>query len=333
MHGMLPCCTFQLKVLPKALSQHLLHVSVLLGLLLLRRALCVAKCGRYKAGGCWVEIKGPGIGVQRTLLLVLLPLARRHEALSCVMILPGVSHISLDLGYKPAQSVKCRHLGTLIGRWQLSRGTNLMVNVAEIPAALGAGRTCSEAATGGMSISSLVQERLLTHAAASVSGRERSRPLRQAVRANSDTQTVTLLDYGAGNVRSVRNAIKTLGYNLIDVRPSSQLQTALKYHQHSCFMSQSRQWHVTSRSPDAQVKSPSDITNAGKIIFPGVGAYAQAMKRLEDMDYVNALKEYIQVSCSLQRKLFRTMSSAGPNTRRIQLDIDCPAQQGHSAQI
>ena len=208
-----------------------------------------------------------------------------------------------------------------------------MVNVAEIPAAIGAGRTCSKAATGGMSISSLVQERLLTHAAASVSGREQSRPLRQAVRANSDTQTVTLLDYGAGNVRSVRNAIKTLGYNLIDVRPSSQLQTALKYHQHSCFMSQSRQWHVTSRSPDAQVKSPSDITNASKIIFPGVGAYAQAMKRLEDMDYVNALKEYIQVSHSLQRKLFRTMCSVGPNTRRIQLGTNCPAQQGKFAQI
>ena len=29
---------------------------------------------------------------------------------------------------------------------------------------------------------------------------------------------VTLLDYGAGNVRSVRNAIKKLGYNLKEVR-------------------------------------------------------------------------------------------------------------------
>ncbi len=108
----LPWCTFQLKVLAKALSQYLLHVSVLWGLLLLRHALCIAKCGGYKAGGCWVEIEGPGIGVQRTLLLVLLPLAWRHEALSCVMILPGIPHISLDLGTNPAQSVKCRHLGT-----------------------------------------------------------------------------------------------------------------------------------------------------------------------------------------------------------------------------
>ena len=68
-------------------------------------------------------------------------------------------------------------------------------------------------------------------------------------------------------------------------------------------MPQSRQWHVTSRSPDAQVKSPSDITNARKLIFPGVGAYAQAMKRLEDMDYVNPLKEYVQVCPLAEEKV------------------------------
>ena len=97
-----------------------------------------------------------------------------------------------------------------------------MVNAAEMFASHGVGSFVSEGSHWrGMSSSSLVQERLLTQAAASVSGRERSRPLTQAVRANSDTQSVTLLDYGAGNVRSVRNAIKTLGCNLIDVRPSS----------------------------------------------------------------------------------------------------------------
>jgi glutamine amidotransferase/cyclase len=39
------------------------------------------------------------------------------------------------------------------------------------------------------------------------------------------TKEVTLLDYGAGNVRSVRNAIKKLGYSIKDVRtdvPSSR---------------------------------------------------------------------------------------------------------------
>jgi hypothetical protein len=34
---------------------------------------------------------------------------------------------------------------------------------------------------------------------------------------NSSPKEVTLLDYGAGNVRSVRNAIKKLGYTIRDV--------------------------------------------------------------------------------------------------------------------
>ncbi len=35
--------------------------------------------------------------------------------------------------------------------------------------------------------------------------------------AASSDKEVTLLDYGAGNVRSVRNAIKKLGYSIRDV--------------------------------------------------------------------------------------------------------------------
>lgn len=35
----------------------------------------------------------------------------------------------------------------------------------------------------------------------------------------SSAQEVTLLDYGAGNVRSVRNAIKRLGFSIKEVRP------------------------------------------------------------------------------------------------------------------
>ena len=35
---------------------------------------------------------------------------------------------------------------------------------------------------------------------------------------SSSDRVVTLLDYGAGNVRSVRNAIKKLGYTIKDVR-------------------------------------------------------------------------------------------------------------------
>lgn len=45
-----------------------------------------------------------------------------------------------------------------------------------------------------------------------------SKPSRQrCVSARAAAKEVTLLDYGAGNVRSVRNAIKKLGYSIKDV--------------------------------------------------------------------------------------------------------------------
>jgi glutamine amidotransferase/cyclase len=49
----------------------------------------------------------------------------------------------------------------------------------------------------------------------------RARGSRQSVAAAAAAKEVTLLDYGAGNVRSVRNAIKKLGYTIKDVSPSS----------------------------------------------------------------------------------------------------------------
>ncbi|KAK6946971.1 Histidine biosynthesis protein [Dillenia turbinata] len=66
-----------------------------------------------------------------------------------------------------------------------------------------------------------------------------------SIRAHSSSlageSVVTLLDYGAGNVRSVRNAIRHLGYDIKDVN------------------------------------TPEDILNANRLIFPGVGAFAPAM--------------------------------------------------------
>ncbi|KAK8966690.1 hypothetical protein KSP40_PGU016189 [Platanthera guangdongensis] len=61
---------------------------------------------------------------------------------------------------------------------------------------------------------------------------------------SSEESTVTLLDYGAGNVRSVRNAIKHLGFDVKDVH------------------------------------NPEDILNANRLVFPGVGAFASAMQVL-----------------------------------------------------
>ncbi len=69
---------------------------------------------------------------------------------------------------------------------------------------------------------------------------------------------ITLLDYGAGNVRSVRNAIRKLGYGVRDVA------------------------------------RPEDIENAEKLVFPGVGSFGTAMERLERDGYREPLISYLK---------------------------------------
>nr|CAG8619805.1 6959_t:CDS:2 [Entrophospora candida] len=66
-----------------------------------------------------------------------------------------------------------------------------------------------------------------------------------------------LLDYGAGNVRSLVNAVNRLGFEI--------------------------KW----------VKEPTDILKADKLIFPGVGAFGSAMNSLVAKQYVEPLKKYI----------------------------------------
>ncbi len=68
---------------------------------------------------------------------------------------------------------------------------------------------------------------------------------------------ISLLDYGAGNVRSLRNAIHALGFSL------------------------------------TEIERPSDILKAERLIFPGVGAFGAAMERLERLGYVEPLREYL----------------------------------------
>jgi len=70
--------------------------------------------------------------------------------------------------------------------------------------------------------------------------------------------TVHLLDYGAGNVRSVRNALTKLGCDIMDV------------------------------------KKPEDIPQAKMLIFPGVGSFAAAVKTLDAMKLTDALRSYIR---------------------------------------
>lgn len=68
---------------------------------------------------------------------------------------------------------------------------------------------------------------------------------------------ISLLDYGAGNVRSLRNAIHALGFSL------------------------------------TEIARPEDILQAERLIFPGVGAFGAAMERLHRLGYVEPLTEYL----------------------------------------
>ncbi|ADH86758.1 imidazole glycerol phosphate synthase HisHF [Desulfurivibrio alkaliphilus] len=68
---------------------------------------------------------------------------------------------------------------------------------------------------------------------------------------------VTLLDYGAGNVRSVRNAIRKLGYTV------------------------------------QEVVEPADILRAEKLIFPGVGSFGAAMESLQNRGFLEPLRQYL----------------------------------------
>ncbi|WWC65437.1 imidazoleglycerol phosphate synthase, cyclase subunit [Kwoniella dejecticola CBS 10117] len=67
-----------------------------------------------------------------------------------------------------------------------------------------------------------------------------------------------ILDYGAGNVRSLANSIKKLGYEF--------------------------EW----------VQDESDFDKAEKLIFPGVGAFAQAMTSLQSSGRYEQLQRYIK---------------------------------------
>ncbi|KAJ1955178.1 Histidine biosynthesis bifunctional protein hisB [Linderina pennispora] len=71
------------------------------------------------------------------------------------------------------------------------------------------------------------------------------------------SQKLYLLDYGAGNVRSLLNAVEKIGYSI------EYIQTA------------------------------EDFDKADKIIFPGVGAFGYAMQALRAKGFVEPLKAYV----------------------------------------
>jgi len=76
--------------------------------------------------------------------------------------------------------------------------------------------------------------------------------------AAADAMRITLLDYGAGNVCSLRNALDRLGCEILDVR------------------------------------SPKDIADAEVLIFPGVGSFGNCMSVLAAKGYIEPLREYLR---------------------------------------
>ncbi|KAI4375400.1 hypothetical protein MLD38_013274 [Melastoma candidum] len=129
------------------------------------------------------------------------------------------------------------------------------------------------------SIASLSQSSLLC-----LQTTRKSFSVKFSVRATSSAgdSVVTLLDYGAGNVRSVRNAIRHLGFDIKDV------------------------------------KTPEDILSADRLVFPGVGAFASAMDVLNQKGMTDALRAYIKEDrpflgiCLGLQLLFESSTENGP---------------------
>jgi len=114
---------------------------------------------------------------------------------------------------------------------------------------------------------------------------------------------IMLLDYGAGNVRSVVNAIESLGETI------------------------------------KRVTCAEDIKHAEKLIFPGVGNFGSMMKMLKEKNYIRVLQEYLESGrpflgiCLGLQALFETSDEAeGINglgfirgtVKRFDIDLSVP---------
>jgi glutamine amidotransferase/cyclase len=77
-------------------------------------------------------------------------------------------------------------------------------------------------------------------------------------RVDDNDKEVVVLDYGAGNVQSVCNAIKHLGYSI------------------------------------RFVEKPEDIASAPRLVFPGVGAFGSAIAALKQRNFLEPLRRYLK---------------------------------------
>ena len=98
-------------------------------------------------------------------------------------------------------------------------------------------------------------------------------------------QKVTIIDYGAGNILSIVNAINFLGYTA----------------------------KISS--------SPSEIKNSETLILPGVGSFYRAMLRLNEMGISESIKEFTLIK---KRKILgiclgmQLMANIGNEENKIQ---------------
>ena len=108
---------------------------------------------------------------------------------------------------------------------------------------------------------------------------------RQGFRNLNSMRTVTIIDYGAGNILSIVNAINFLGY-------------AAK---------------ITS--------SPDEIKNSEIVVLPGVGSFYRAMLKLNELGIDEAIKEFAFIK---KRKILgiclgmQLMASIGNEEKKIQ---------------
>jgi len=72
---------------------------------------------------------------------------------------------------------------------------------------------------------------------------------------------IVIVDYDMGNIHSIENAIKHVGYNNLEVS-----------------------------------SSPETILSADCLILPGVGAYPDAMQRITEKGLINALNEAVKIN-------------------------------------
>ncbi|CAH9108119.1 unnamed protein product [Cuscuta europaea] len=143
----------------------------------------------------------------------------------------------------------------------------------------------SSSASSSSCYGSYSQTQMLLHNKLNSNGLKFKVPRSFSVRASSSSDrnsVVTLLDYGAGNVRSLRNAIQFLGFDIKDVQ------------------------------------TPEDIINAKCLIFPGVGAFAAAMDVLSKNGMDEALSRYVEQDrpflgiCLGLQLLFESSDENGP---------------------